>query len=215
MAFTLVLISFSCTAPIVGSVLILSSDGQFLKPIIGMLGFSLSFALVFTLTASFPKSLDSLPKGFNLNSIKVFLGFVELAFSLKFLSKADLTNQWGILNREIYLSIWIVIFILLGFYLLGKIKLYHDDDNDKIGVFRLFLAIASFSFVVAIFPGMFGAPLSWLSGYLPPPSTQEFDIAERFDQIESSHIYKDFPSEVKFQNLKNFKMPLGLKGFFD
>ena len=215
MAFTLVLISFSCTAPIVGSVLILSSDGEFLKPIIGMLGFSLSFAMVFTLTAMFPKSLDNLPKSFNLNSIKVFLGFVELAFSLKFLSKADLTNQWGILNREIYLSIWIVIFLLLGFYLLGKIKLYHDNDDDKIGVFRLFLAMASFSFVVAIFPGMFGAPLSWLSGYLPPPSTQEFDIAERFDQIESQDIYKDFPTEVKFQNLKNFKMPLGLKGFYD
>ena len=215
MAFTLVLISFSCTAPIVGSVLILSSDGEFLKPIIGMLGFSLSFAMVFTLTAMFPKSLDNLPKGFNLNSIKVFLGFVELAFSLKFLSKADLTNQWGLLNREIYLSIWIVIFLLLGFYLLGKIKLYHDNDDEKIGVLRLFLAIASFSFVVAIFPGMFGAPLSWLSGYLPPPSTQEFDITERFDQIESHSIYKDFPSEVKYQNLKNFKMPLGLKGFFD
>ena len=215
MAFTLVLISFSCTAPIVGSVLILSSDGEFLKPIIGMLGFSLSFAMVFTLTAMFPKSLDNLPKGFNLNSIKVFLGFVELAFSLKFLSKADLTNQWGLLNREIYLSIWIVIFLLLGFYLLGKIKLYHDNDDDKIGVLRLFLAIASFSFVVAIFPGMFGAPLSWLSGYLPPPSTQEFDITERFDQIESHSVYKDFPSEVKYQNLKNFKMPLGLKGFFD
>ena len=215
MAFTLVLISFSCTAPIVGSVLILSSDGEFLKPIIGMLGFSLSFAMVFTLTAMFPKSLDNLPKGFNLNSIKVFLGFVELAFSLKFLSKADLTNQWGLLNREIYFSIWIVIFLLLGFYLLGKIKLYHDNDDDKIGVLRLFLAIASFSFVVAIFPGMFGAPLSWLSGYLPPPSTQEFDITERFDQIESHSVYKDFPSEVKYQNLKNFKMPLGLKGFFD
>ena len=215
MAFTLVLISFSCTAPIVGSVLILSSDGEFLKPIIGMLGFSLSFAMVFTLTAMFPKSLDNLPKGFNLNSIKVFLGFVELAFSLKFLSKADLTNQWGLLNREIYLSIWIVIFLLLGFYLLGKIKLYHDNDDDKIGVLRLFLAIASFSFVVAIFPGMFGAQLSWLSGYLPPPSTQEFDITERFDQIESHSVFKDFPSEVKYQNLKNFKMPLGLKGFFD
>ena len=215
MAFTLVLISFSCTAPIVGSVLILSSDGEFLKPIIGMLGFSLSFALVFTLTATFPKSLDNMPKGFNLNSIKVFLGFVELAFSLKFLSKADLTTQWGILNREIYLAIWIVIFMLLGFYLLGKIKLYHDNDNDRIGIIRLFLAIASFSFVVAIFPGMFGAPLSWLSGYLPPPSTQEFDITERFDQIESHKIYQDFPKKVKYQNLKNFKMPLGLKGFYD
>ena len=113
------------------------------------------------------------------------------------------------------MSIWIVIFLLLGFYLLGKIKFYHDDDDDRIGIIRLFLAIASFSFVIAIFPGMFGAPLSWLSGYLPPPSTQEFDITERFDQIESNNIYQDFPSEVKFQNLKNFKMPLGLKGFFD
>ena len=99
--------------------------------------------------------------------------------------------------------------------MLREIKLYHDNDDDKIGVLRLFLAIASFSFVVAIFPGMFGAHLSWLSGYLPPPSTQEFDITERFDQIESHSIYKDFPSEVKYQNLKNFKMPLGLKGFFD
>ena len=217
MAFTLVLISFSCTAPIVGSVLILASDGEFIKPIIGMLGFSLSFALVFTLTALFPRTLDNLPKGINLNSIKVFLGFLELAFSLKFLSKADLTNQWGLLNRDIYLAIWIVIFSFLGLYLLGKIKLYHDDDSNKIGIVRLMLAISSFSFVVAIFPGLFGAPLSWLSGYLPPPSTQEFDLIDRFDQIESndSNYYTDFPSEVKHQDLKNFKLPLGLKGFFD
>ena len=217
MAFTLVIISFSCTAPIVGSVLILSSNGQFLTPIIGMFGFSLSFALIFTLTALFPKSLDNLPKGFNLNTIKVFLGFIELAFSLKFLSKADLTNQWGILNREIYIALWITIFLLLGFYLLGKIKLYHDDDNQKIGVIRLLLAICSFSFVFAIFPGMFGAPLSWLSGYLPPPSTQEFDIMDRFDEIESQSIkeYDNFPNDIKYQNLKNFKLPFGLKGFFD
>ena len=217
MAFTLVIISFSCTAPIVGSVLILSSNGQFLTPIIGMFGFSLSFALIFTLTALFPKSLDNLPKGFNLNTIKVFLGFVELAFSLKFLSKADLTNQWGILNREIYLALWITIFLLLGLYLLGKIKLYHDDDTQKIGVIRLLLAICSFAFVFAIFPGMFGAPLSWLSGYLPPPSTQEFDLMDRFDEIESQSVreYDNFPKDVKYQNLKNFKLPFGLKGFFD
>ena len=217
MAFTLVIISFSCTAPIVGSVLILSSDGQFLTPVIGMFGFSLSFAMIFTMTALFPSSLNNMPKSVNLNAIKVFLGFVELAFSLKFLSKADLTNQWGILNREIYLAIWITIFIMLGFYLLGKIKLYHDNDENKIGVTRLLLSICSFSFVIAIFPGMFGAPLSWLSGYLPPPSTQEFDLMDRFDEIESQSVkeYENFPQNVKYQNLKNFKLPFGLKGFFD
>ena len=217
MAFTLVLITFSCTAPIVGSILILSAEGQFLKPIIGMFGFSLSFALIFTLTALFPKSLDKLPKGMNLNSIKVLLGFVELALSLKFLSKADLISQWGLLNRDIYLAIWIVVFSFLGLYLLGKIKLYHDADDDKIGVLRLLLAIASFSFVIAIFPGMFGAQLSWLSGYLPPPSTQEFNIQNRFDELESesSNAYIDFPEKVKYQNVDKIHTPLGLKGFFD
>ena len=217
MAFTLVLITFSCTAPIVGSILILSAEGEFLKPIIGMFGFSLSFALIFTLTALFPKSLDKLPKGMNLNSIKVLLGFVELALSLKFLSKADLISQWGLLNRDIYLAIWIVVFSFLGLYLIGKIKLYHDSDDDKIGVLRLLLAIASFSFVTAIFPGMFGAPLSWLSGYLPPPSTQEFNIQNRFNELESesSNAYIDFPEKVKYQNVDKIHTPLGLKGFFD
>ena len=217
MAFTLVLITFSCTAPIVGSILILSAEGEFLKPIIGMFGFSLSFALIFTLTALFPKSLDKLPKGMNLNSIKVLLGFVELALSLKFLSKADLISQWGLLNRDIYLAIWIVVFSFLGLYLIGKIKLYHDSDDDKIGVLRLLLAIASFSFVIAIFPGMFGAPLSWLSGYLPPPSTQEFNIQNRFNELESesSNAYIDFPEKVKYQNVDKIHTPLGLKGFFD
>tara|TARA_B100000029_G_scaffold136828_1_gene131550 strand:+ start:578 stop:2626 length:2049 start_codon:yes stop_codon:yes gene_type:complete len=217
MAFTLVLITFSCTAPIVGSILILSAEGEFLKPIIGMLGFSLSFALIFTLTALFPKSLDNLPKGMNLNTIKVLLGFIELALSLKFLSKADLISQWGILNRDIYLAIWIVIFSFLGLYLLGKIKLYHDSDDDKIGALRLLLAISSFSFVIAIFPGMFGAPLSWLSGYLPPPSTQEFDIQNRFNKLESesSDAYINFPETVKYQNVDKIHTPLGLKGFFD
>ena len=217
MAFTLVLITFSCTAPIVGSILILSAEGEFLKPIIGMFGFSLSFALIFTLTALFPKSLDKLPKGMNLNSIKVLLGFIELALSLKFLSKADLISQWGLLNRDIYLAIWIVVFSFLGLYLLGKIKLYHDSDDDKIGVVRLLLAIASFSFVIAIFPGIFGAPLSWLSGYLPPPSTQEFNIQNRFNELESesSGAYIDFPEKVKYQNVDKIHTPLGLKGFFD
>jgi len=237
MAFTLVLISFSCTAPIVGGILVESTGGNILKPIIGMFSFALPFALIFTLTATFPRLLDKLPKGAD-NTIKVFLGFIELALSLKFLSKADLTNQWGLLNRDIYLAIWIVIFIFLGLYLIGKIKLYHDSDNQKIGIVRLLFAIVSFSFAVAIFPGMFGAPLSWLSGYLPPPSTQEFDIMDRFDKIESDNYdimnqinilnklvksgnqsldetFIEFPRKVKHDELKNFKIPFALKGFFD
>ena len=214
MAFTLVLISFSCTAPIVGAILVESASGQYLEPIIGMLSFALPFALIFTLTATFPRLLEKLPKGAD-NTIKVFLGFIELALSLKFLSKADLTNQWGLLNRDIYLALWIVIFVLLGLYMIGKIKLYHDSDNQKIGIVRLFLAIASFSFALSIFPGMFGAPLSWLSGYLPPPSTQEFDIMDRFDRIESEKYYNNFPEKVKYDELKNFEIPFGLKGFFD
>ena len=124
----LVLISFSCTAPIVGSILVASASGEFFKPIIGMLSFALPFALIFTLTATFPRLLDKLPKGAD-NTIKVFLGFIELALSLKFLSKADLTNQWGLLNRDIYLAIWIVIFALLGLYMLGKIKLYEINTH--------------------------------------------------------------------------------------
>ena len=175
MASTIVLVSFSCTGPIVGSILVQSAGGAVLKPIIGMLGYSLAFALPFTLFAIFPQWLSSLPKsGGWLNSVKVVLGFLELAFALKFLSIADLAYHWRILDREVYLAAWIVIFTLMGFYLLGKIRLPHDSAMEKIPVIRLALAIVVFSFVVYMIPGMWGAPLRALSGYLPPESTQDF-----------------------------------------
>ena len=175
MAFTIVLVSFSCTGPIVGSILVESAGGAVLKPIIGMFGYSLAFALPFTLFAIFPQWLSSLPKsGGWLNSVKVVLGFLELAFALKFLSIADLAYHWRILDREVYLAAWIVLFTLMGFYLLGKIRLPHDSAMEKLPVMRLALAIVVFSFVVYMIPGMWGAPLRALSGYLPPESTQDF-----------------------------------------
>jgi thiol:disulfide interchange protein len=187
MAFTLVLVSFSCTGPIVGSILVESAGGQILKPIVGMFSFSLAFAIPFTLFAIFPEWLNSLPKsGGWLNSVKVVLGFLELALGLKFLSVADQVYHWGLLDREIYLAIWIVIFALIGFYLLGKIRLPHDSVLEKIGVPRLMLAIISFSFVVYLIPGMVGAPLKGLAGYLPPMTT---------------HDYKAFMTHVKNRNM--------------
>ncbi|RUT73185.1 protein-disulfide reductase DsbD family protein [Ancylomarina longa] len=217
MAFTLVLVSFSCTGPIVGSILVKSAGGEVLEPIVGMFGFSLAFALPFTLFAIFPSWLNNLPKsGGWLNSVKVILGFLELAFGLKFLSIADQTYHWGLLDREIYLGIWIVIFTLMGFYLLGKLKFSHDSDVKYISVPRLILAIFSFSFVVYMIPGMFGAPLKGISGYLPPQTTQDFDI---------SAIVRD-QSGANFEQSKNeicetpkysehLKLPHGLKGYFD
>jgi thiol:disulfide interchange protein DsbD len=175
MAFTIVLVSFSCTGPIVGSILVQSAGGAVLKPIVGMLGYSLAFALPFSLFAIFPQWLSGLPKsGGWLNSVKVVLGFLELAFALKFLSIADLAYHWHLLDREIYLAAWIVIFTLMGFYLLGKIRLPHDSAMEKIPVMRLALAIVVLSFVVYMIPGMWGAPLRALSGYLPPESTMDF-----------------------------------------
>lgn len=175
LALTLVLVSFSCTGPIVGSVLIKSTQGEFWTPMITMLAFSLAFALPFTLFALFPSLLSGLPKsGGWLNSVKVVLGFVEIALGLKFLSTADQTYHWGLLDREVYLAIWIVVFSLLGFYLLGKIRFKHDTPVEHINVLRLTLAIAVFSFVVYMIPGMWGAPLKALSGYLPPIETQDF-----------------------------------------
>ena len=175
LALTLVLVSFSCTGPIVGSVLIKSTQGEFWTPMITMLAFSLAFALPFTLFALFPSLLSGLPKsGGWLNSVKVVLGFVEIALGLKFLSTADQTYHWGLLDREVYLAIWIVVFSLLGFYLLGKIRFKHDSPVEHINVLRLTLAIAVFSFVVYMIPGMWGAPLKALSGYLPPIETQDF-----------------------------------------
>ena len=178
MALTLVLVSFSCTGPIVGTVLIKSTSGEFWAPMVTMLAFSIAFALPFTLLALFPSLLKSLPKsGGWLNSVKVVLGFIEIALGFKFLSVADQTYHWGILDREVYLAIWIVCFSLLGFYLLGKIRFKYDDEVKHIGIGRLGLAIAVFSFVVYMVPGMFGAPLKALSGYLPPLETQDFVIS--------------------------------------
>jgi len=177
MAFTLVLVSFSCTGPIVGTILVETAGGELLGPIIGMLGFSLAFALPFTLFAIFPSWLSNLPKsGGWLNSVKVVLGFLELALGLKFLSIADQTYHWGILDREVYLAIWIVIFTLLGFYLLGKLSFKHDSPLSHISVPRLMFSIISFSFVVYMIPGLFGAPLKALSGYLPPMTTHDFNL---------------------------------------
>ena len=174
-ALTLVLVSFSCTGPIVGSVLIKSTQGQFWEPIITMLAFSVAFALPFTLLAFAPSLLDKLPKsGGWLNSVKVVLGFVEVALGFKFLSVADQTYHWGLLDREVYLAIWIVVFTLLGLYLLGKIRFAYDSPVQHLSVFRLILVIVVFSFVVYMIPGMWGAPLKALSGYLPPITTQDF-----------------------------------------
>ena len=179
MALTLVLVSFSCTGPIVGSVLIKSTQGEFWSPMVTMLAFSIAFALPFTVLALFPSLLKNLPKsGGWLNSVKVVLGFVEIALGFKFLSTADQTYHWGLLDREIYLAIWIVTFSLLGFYLLGKIQFKNDDKVEKINVGRLAIAIGVFTFVVYMIPGMWGAPLKGISGYLPPITTQDFVLGQ-------------------------------------
>ena len=179
MAFTLVLVSFSCTGPLVGSILVEAAGGQILKPILGMFAFALAFAIPFTVFAIFPEWLNSLPKsGGWLNSVKVVLGFLELAFALKFISVADQAYHWGLLDREIYLAFWIVIFTLMGLYLLGKLRLPNDSKMEVVSVPRLLLAIITFTFVVYLVPGMFGAPLKALAGYLPPMHTMDFNIAQ-------------------------------------
>ena len=175
LALTLVLVSFSCTGPIVGTVLIKSTQGEFWTPMVTMLAFSIAFALPFALLAFFPSILQKLPKsGGWLNSVKVVLGFIEIALGLKFLSTADQTYHWHILDREVYLAIWIVCFTLLGLYLLGKIRFKHDSPLEYVSVGRLALVIADFAFVVYLIPGMWGAPLKALSGYMPPLETQDF-----------------------------------------
>jgi thiol:disulfide interchange protein DsbD len=223
MAFTLVLVSFSCTGPIVGAILVKSAGGQVLEPIIGMLGFSLAFALPFTLFAFFPSWLNNLPKsGGWLNSVKVVLGFLELALGLKFLSIADQTYHWGILDREVYLAFWIVIFALMGFYLLGKLKLSHDSDLPYLSVPRAMLAIVVFTFVVYMIPGMFGAPLKALSGYLPPQQTHDFDInAIVRDNIKIASLLSSEDKTERTELCEKPKyndflhLPHGLEGYFD
>jgi thiol:disulfide interchange protein DsbD len=222
MAFTLVLVSFSCTGPIVGAILVKSAGGEILEPIVGMFGFSLAFALPFSLFAFFPSLLSNLPKsGGWLNSVKVVLGFLELALGLKFLSIADQTYHWGILDREIYLAFWIVIFTLMGFYLLGKLKFAHDSDLPYISVPRALLAIITFSFVIYMVPGMFGAPLKALSGYMPPQQSHDFDMNQIVrDNLKvatfSGGEITEKPDECERPKYADFlHLPHGLEGYFD
>lgn len=211
MAFTLVLVSFSCTGPIVGSILISSAGGELIKPVLGMFSFGLAFAIPFTLFAIFPEWMQRLPKsGGWLNTVKVVLGFLELALAFKFLSIADLVYHWGILDRDIFLAIWIVIFSALGLYLLGKIRLPHDSKLDHIGVPRLLLALLTFAFVVHMIPGLWGAPLKILSGYLPPITTQQFKIE---GGIASGEMPSTSTEVIKYADL--LKIPHGIPGYFD
>jgi len=196
MAFTLALVSFSCTGPIIGTLLVeTASSGAIVAPAIGMLGFAVALAIPFSLFAIFPSWLESMPKsGGWLNSVKVVLGFLELALAFKFLSVADLAYGWGILDREVFLVLWIVIFILLGVYLLGKLKLPHDSDLKHVSVPRLFMAIISFAFAVYMIPGLWGAPLKAISAFSPPLFTQDFNLYDgavhaKFDDYESGMDY--------------------------
>lgn len=222
MAVTLVLVSFSCTGPLVGSVLVKSAQGEIFEPIFAMLAFSIAFALPFTLFAFFPSWLQRLPKsGGWLNSVKVVLGFIEIALGLKFLSVADQTYHWGILDREVYLALWIVTFTLMGLYLLGKLKFAHDSDMKYIPVPRLGLAIITLSFVVYLVPGMWGAPLKALSGYLPPQHSHDFDlnsiIRNNAGFISSSGgEHSDFETLCEKPKYGDFlHLPHGLEGYFD
>jgi len=208
LALTLVLVSFSCTGPIVGTVLIKSTQGEFWTPMVTMLAFSIAFSLPFALLAFFPSVLKKLPKsGGWLNSVKVVLGFVEVALGLKFLSTADQAYHWHLLDREVYLAIWIVCFALLGLYLLGKIRFKHDSPLEYIGVGRLALVIADFAFVLYLLPGMWGAPLKALSGYLPPLQTQDFVLGE--DTASTPVIL----SEAKNLTGSEVSLPHGLTGY--
>lgn len=210
MAATLVLVSFSCTIPIVGNVVVMSAGGQVLKPILAMFSYSLAFAIPFTLFAIFPEWMKGLPKsGGWLNVVKVTLGFLELALALKFLSIADQAYHWGILDRDTNIAIWIVVFALLGFYLLGKISMPHDSPVEKVSVPRLLLATLVFSFVIYLVPGLWGAPLKALAGYLPPQYTHDFDLvamtrSTRANEICEAPKYSDF-----------LHLPHGLQGYFD
>ena len=196
MAFTLSLVSFSCTGPIIGFLLVeVSPTGSVIAPAIGMLGFAIALALPFTLFAMFPSWLKSMPKsGGWMNVIKVTLGFLELAFALKFLSVADLAYGWRILDRETFLALWIVIFGLLGFYLLGKIKFPHDDDDNTTSVPRFFMALISLAFAVYMVPGLWGAPLKAVSAFAPPMTTQDFnlynnEVHAKFDDYDAGMEY--------------------------
>jgi thiol:disulfide interchange protein len=221
MGLTTVIVSFSCTGPIIGALLVEAATGDVLRPTIGMLGFGIAFGLPFTIFALFPSVLSRIPKsGGWLNSIKVVLGFIMLAFSMKFLMTIDSVYSLGILPRDLFLSVWIVLFTLLGLYLMGKIKFAHDSDLPFIGPFRLFLIIIVFSFVVYLIPGLFGAPLKRLASFLPSPATSGLNIPAL---ISENRNYQAAPlpaagsgklcSEPKYAGI--FDMPFGLKGYFE
>ena len=214
MAFTLVIVSFSCTGPIVGVLLVKAAAGDVLEPLIGMFAFGLAFALPFTLLAIFPGMMKSLPKsGGWMNSVKVVLGFIILAFSLKFIANIDQAYHFGILSRDVFLAIWIVLFILLGFYLLGKIKFSHDSDLKHVSVFRLLVAIVSFTFALYLLPGLFGADLNSVSALIPPKSAQQFDLSKS----QAGAMQTIQPSSIcetpKYNDILH--LPHGLQGYFD
>ena len=211
MAFTLSLVSFSCTGPIIGFVLVqVSTTGSIVAPAIGMLGFAIALALPFTLFALFPSWLKSMPKsGGWMNVIKVTLGFLELAFALKFLSVADLAYGWRLLDRETFLALWIVIFALLGFYLLGKIKFPHDDDDNKVGVTRFFMALVSLAFAVYMVPGLWGAPLKAVSAFAPPMQTQDFNLYKN----EVHAKFDDYDLGMEYARLNGKPVMLDFTGY--
>ncbi|TAL80430.1 MAG: DUF255 domain-containing protein, partial [Bacteroidetes bacterium] len=221
MGLTTVIVSFSCTGPIIGALLVEAASGNVLRPTIGMAGFGIAFALPFTIFALFPSVMSRIPKsGGWLNSIKVVLGFIILAFSMKFLMTIDSVYSLGLLSRDVFLAIWIVLFSLLGFYLMGKIKFSHDSDLPYIGTFRLFLIIIVFSFVVYLIPGLFGSPLKELSSFLPSSSTTELNLPRLFSESRTYSGTANRPantsilcSEPKYGNI--FDMPLGLKAYYD
>lgn len=214
MAFTLVIVSFSCTGPIVGALLVKAASGDVLEPVIGMFGFALAFALPFTLFAIFPSWLKGLPKsGGWMNSVKIVLGFIILAFSLKFLSNIDQTYHLGIISRDVYLAIWVVLFALLGMYLLGKIKFSHDSDLPYLSVPRLILAIASFTFAVYLIPGLFGADLNAVSGLVPAKTSQNFDLTKHTALVAGTSESKTICEEPKYGDF--LELPHGLQGYFD
>jgi thiol:disulfide interchange protein len=220
MALTLVLVSFSCTGPIIGALLVEAAGGLALKPILGMFGFSLAFALPFTLFAIFPSWLKGLPKsGGWLNSVKVVLGFIVLAFGMKFLSTIDQTYHLELMSREVYLSIWMVLFTMLGFYFLGKLKFAHDSDLPRVTVPRLALAIASFSFVLYMLPGLFGANLSSISALIPPKSSQQFDLTRSASPVGATGSAMMIAGEDELCGTPRYAdvlhLPHGLTGYFD
>ncbi|MDU0371881.1 cytochrome c biogenesis protein CcdA [Hymenobacter endophyticus] len=214
MALTLVVVSFSCTGPIVASILTMAAQGERIQPVVGMLGFSLAFALPFMLFALFPTWLKSLPSsGGWLNTVKVTLGFVELMLALKFLSMADLAYHWNLLPRDLYLVLWIALSGLLGVYLLGRFKLSHDSDLSHLSVGRLLMAVLAFSFMTYLIPGLFGAPLPLLAGYLPPQSRQDFSLANTAAPAVATALPN---AECEAPRYADFlELPHGLSGYFD